>query len=174
MARLQYTPDPTQGDKPLVLEPNEVFVFAANQLGHHGGGSARAALDQYNAVYGEIHRTGRCYGLVTLNFPTGTSEGQTAIKAPERITQEELEKEFKLFIKQTIIEKEKTFYLTKVGIGIAGWDIKDVIKALAKHYRPKRHKNIVLPKEFDIWTKVIPPMPGADNSVLDTDSIKKA
>ena len=42
------------------------------------------------------------------------------------------------------LEKEKTFYLTKVGIGLAGWTIENVVDSLKKYYIPWYHKNIVL------------------------------
>lgn len=145
--RIEFTPDPTMGDTPLTLNKNEVFVFGANQLGAHGGGSARAAAQYYGAVEGEIHRTGRSYGIVTLLFPTGTGTGST-ITVPTPITQAELEEEFRVFFKQTRLEKEKAFYLTKVGLGIAGWEFGDVFAAFKKHYKPNLHKNVVLPKEF--------------------------
>jgi hypothetical protein len=146
--RLEYTPDPTLGDAPLVLNHNEVFVFGANQIGSHGGGSAAAAVKFYDAIWGEIHRTGRSYGIVTLNFPSGSVEGKPPVNTISRITQDELNKEFKLFIKATELEPEKIFYLTKVGIGIAGWSLNDVMYAFNLSYKPNRHPNIVLPKEF--------------------------
>jgi hypothetical protein len=137
MNRFKNTPDPTQGDKPLILQPNEVFVFGANKLGIHAGGSAAAAVKFYGAIEGEIHRTGRSYGLVTVNKPGN-----------DRITIPELEQEFGKFILQTQLEPEKTFYLTKVGIGIAGWRLPEVIMAFKLSYIPDIHKNIVLPIEF--------------------------
>ena len=143
MNRLKNTPDPTLGDKPLVLNANEVFVFGANSLGIHAGGSAFAAQKFYGAILKEIHRTGRSYGLVTIKF---TKEDDFA---PERISQKELEEEFELFIKQTELENEKTFYLTKVGLGISGWDINDVVSAFKKCYNQKLHLNIVIPIEFE-------------------------
>jgi hypothetical protein len=140
MARFKYTPDPTKGDVSLVLETNEVFVFGANQEGKHLGGAAYAALHYFGAIYGEIHRTGRTYGLVTLYAPTSMNAND-----PQRITQEELEAEFKLFFTQALLESEKTFYLTRVGLGIGGWQLEDVLKAFHKHYIPSLHTNIVLP-----------------------------
>lgn len=143
--RYEYTPDPLpKGD----LRANEVFVFGANQLGEHGGGSARAAVDDMGAVWGEIHRTGRCYGIVTLLFPTKGSG------FPQRVTKEELDAEFELFFKATMLEPEKTFYLTKVGLGIAGWTIEEVKDSFWKHYCRARHKNVIFPIEFEIPNSV--------------------
>lgn len=133
--RYQYTPDPSVGEDEIVLEPNEVFVFGANKLGAHGGGAARDAAKRFGAVYGEIHRTGRSYGLVTVARPH------------VKITPQELEEEFALFFKQTELEPEKTFYLTKVGLGLGGWTLHEVLAAFHKHYQPDKHKNVVLPAE---------------------------
>lgn len=144
MKRYEYTPDPM-----LSLEINEVFVFGANTLGHHGGGSANAAHKFYGAMWGEIHRTGRCYGLVTLNFPTGQPL-TTMASPPSKISQIELEKEFELFFKATLCEPEKIFYLTKVGLGIAGWKLENVKEAFWKHYDTARHLNVIIPVEFEL------------------------
>jgi hypothetical protein len=151
MNRLEFTPDPTLGDAPLVLEPNEVFVFGANSEGAHGGGSAYAANKFYGAVWGEIHRTGRSYGIVTLTFPTGmVNKDQKGSFEKTRITNEDLAKEFELFFATTQLEPEKTFYLTKVGLGIAGWELDEVLEAFNQWYMPSIHTNVVLPVEFAI------------------------
>lgn len=136
MKRLEFTPDPTMGDAPLFLQTNEVFVFGANELGSHRAGSAKAAVDFYGAVMGEIHRTGRSYGIVTLD------------KTFKKISIESLRYEFRSFIKQTELEPEKTFYLTKVGLGIAGWKLEEVVFCFTRFYFPSKHTNIILPKEF--------------------------
>ncbi|MEO6301868.1 MAG: hypothetical protein ABIP51_01730 [Bacteroidia bacterium] len=140
--RYEYTPDPMTD-----LMTNEVFVFGANQLGEHNGGSAYAAKKFYGAVQGEIHRTGRCYGLVTINFPTGTTD-KILGREPNRITFEELSEEFKDFFKAAELESEKIFYLTKVGLGIAGWSLEEVKAAFNLSYMPGRHKNVVIPIDF--------------------------
>lgn len=136
--RFKHTPDPMPD-----LKPNEVFVFGANQLGHHYGGSARAGMDKFGAVFGEIHRTGQCYGLVTILYPTSTTEG-----APQRITKRELNKEFKLFLKATKLEPEKVFYLTKVGLGVAGWSLEEVKDSFWRYFDLDVHTNVVFPIEF--------------------------
>lgn len=133
MKRFKNTPDPI----PSLLK-NEVFVFGANQLGMHIGGSAKAASINYGAVMGEIHRTGRCYGIVTIYFETVNP-----------MTFSELEKEFELFFKQVELEKEKEFLLTKVGLGIAGWELTDILACFNKFYNPKIHTNITIPIEFE-------------------------
>lgn len=137
LKRFKFTPDPI-----LNLETNEVFVFGANSLGHHGGGSARAANLHYGAVWGEIHRTGRSYGLVTMQFPSSET-GEV-----KRLTSEELNQEFKRFFAQVELEKDKHFLLTKVGLGIAGWSVEEVKKCFLDNYDVIKHQNLTYPIEF--------------------------
>lgn len=134
--RFKNTPDPM-----TTLEKNEVFVFGANTKGSHGAGSAGAAFKFYGAIMGEIHRTGRCYGIVTVEYGS--------LGMLNKISKEELDNEFRLFFKAVECEPEKTFYLTKVGLGIAGWTVEEVLNSFNKYYFPGRHKNIVVPVEFE-------------------------
>lgn len=132
MKRFINTPDPV-----TELLANEVFVFGANSKGLHGGGSAYAANQFFGAVIGEIHRTGRCYGIVTMH------PGKE-----KPFVESDLNKEFKAFFKAVESEPEKEFLMTKVGLGIAGWTFEDIFSAFKEHYVPKIHTNITLPVEF--------------------------
>ena len=54
------------------LLENQVFVFGSNPQGRHGKGTAKIALNKYNAIYGQGHGLqGRSYGLVTKNLKKG-------------------------------------------------------------------------------------------------------
>lgn len=131
--RFKNTPDPLPN-----LEKNEVFVFGANEMGRHGAGSALAAMKFFGAVYGEVHRTGRSYGIITKHFEFPPA------------TKENIIEEFKLFFFQTILEQEKTFYLTKVGTSLAGFSIEDIANFLIEAgYNHEEYPNIVLPIEFE-------------------------
>jgi len=141
MPRFKNTPDPIPN-----LIANEIFVFGANSLGNHGGGAARAAALYYGAINGEVHRTGRCYGLVTLNW-SGKDDEETF--SSTKLSHDELVEEFRLFLRQTELESEKTFYLTKVGLGIAGYTVEEIVFALAKSFGGKKYNNLVLPIEFE-------------------------
>ncbi len=45
-----------------------IFVFGSNLAGHHGGGSARAAMDEHGAVWGVgIGPTGNAYAIPTCD-----------------------------------------------------------------------------------------------------------
>ena len=129
---------------PEILLPNEVFVYGANSLGQNLGGAAKAASLHYGAVMGEIHRTGRCYGLITLDWSIDCI-------MVRRLTSKELQQEFELFLKQVDLESEKTFYLTKVGIGIAGFELDEIVLPLkaAILNSNKVRTNLILPIEFE-------------------------
>jgi hypothetical protein len=48
--------------------PNSLFVFGSNTAGKHGAGSARAALQNYGAVYGEyLGPMGQSFALPTCD-----------------------------------------------------------------------------------------------------------
>lgn len=135
--RYKHTPDPL-----LQWEDYEIMIFGANQLGQHLGGAARFATEKRGAVMGEIHRTGNTYGLVTVNFPVGDAP-------PSRLTVEELEEEFALCMQAVTVEQNKIFYLTKVGLGIGGWELEDVKACFKKTYVPSLQPNLIYPIEFE-------------------------
>lgn len=92
------------------LKPNEIFVFGSNLAGNHAGGAAAQAQREFGAEWGvEEGLTGQCYA-----FPTLTEEykkvSNTQLKAS------------RLKLYQTANKNpDKTFLLTKVGCGIAGF-----------------------------------------------------
>ena len=61
--------------RPKVITPNyithlsscEVFVFGSNLAGHHHGGAARMAHEQFGAEWGVgVGPTGQCYAIPTM------------------------------------------------------------------------------------------------------------
>ncbi len=85
--------------------PNEVFVFGSNLAGHHGAGAARAALTHFGAIYGQgVGLQGQSYAI-----PTMQGGIDTIIPYVE---------EFIQFAKE---HPEKTFFVTRIGCGIAGF-----------------------------------------------------
>lgn len=123
----RYTPESI--DK---LRPAEVFVFGSNRNGDHYGGAAHVAHERFGAKWGVGEGlTGRSYALPTLD------------ESMRRVSLGDLEESFR-----------KLIALTKVGCGIAGWDVDEVGDALwraAKGYYSDgtpRLRNIVLPREF--------------------------
>lgn len=140
MKRFKHTPDEIDN-----LEKDEIFVFGSNSLGNHYGGAARIAYEKFGAEWGvgEGH-TGQCYAVPTLN------------ENMERVTDEELEDSFAKLISYADDNRQYTFYVTKVGCGIAGWDIDEVKQCFWKgvsDVSPDPHwralpSNVVIPKEF--------------------------
>lgn len=87
------------------LGPDEVFVFGSNLAGIHAGGAARTALERFGAVMGQgVGMQGQSYAIPTMHG------------GPEKI---------KPYVDQFIdLAREwdqTTFYVTRIGCGIAGF-----------------------------------------------------
>jgi len=124
---MKYTPDHI-----IELKPNEVFVFGSNLAGIHGAGAARFAHKVFGAKFGVgIGMTGRCYALPTKDeniwtLPLTEIQGHII--------------DFLDFAKEN---PDKTFLLTPVGCGLAGWTPEDVAP-MFKNYP----SNVIIPREF--------------------------
>jgi len=87
------------------LEPNEVFVFGSNLRGSHGGGAARVAHKLFGAIMGQgVGLQGRSYAIPTMQGGVETIKPYVD--------------EFIVFAKDHL---ELTFYVTRIGCGIAGF-----------------------------------------------------
>lgn len=127
------------------LADNEVFVFGSNRNGNHYGGAARIAYERFGAEWGvgEGH-TGQSYALPTLD------------ENMERVTEDELIDSFAKMLGYADDNRQLTFLVTKVGCGIAGWDIEDVRRcfwkgAAAVSPDPEWRgipSNVIIPEEF--------------------------
>jgi hypothetical protein len=98
------------------LKPNEFIVVGTNESGHHYGGSAKQAFDDFGALWGNGYGPlgGQSYGIVTLNT---------------RMEQVSLDYIGQQALLLSVIAKEnpdKIFYLTPVGCGIANFKISDI------------------------------------------------
>jgi hypothetical protein len=114
------------------LRPGEIFVFGSNQAGRHAGGAARLAREKFGAQEGVGEGlTGQSYA-----FPTLTA-------AFEKVTPAELEAARDRFFDLARRHPEKTFLLTKVGCGIAGF-AEDRIRPLFEN----APANVVLPQDW--------------------------
>lgn len=127
------------------LKANEVFVFGSNRNGNHYGGAARVAYEKFGAEWGVGEGpTGQSYALPTLD------EGM------EKVTEAELEDSFAKMFRYAIDNQQLTFYVTKVGCGIAGWNIETVKrcfwKAVAEVSSDIEQEgilsNVIIPEEF--------------------------
>ena len=111
------------------LKPNEIFVFGSNLMGMHGGGAARIAMEQFGAVWGEgVGLQGQSYAIPTMQGGVDTIKPYVD--------------EFIAFAK---VHPEYTFYVTRIGCGIAGFT-DDQIAPLFEHAMDVQ--NILLPEEF--------------------------
>lgn len=101
-------------DRITELAPGEIFVFGSNAAGSHGAGAALIAYEKFGAEWGVgSGLTGRTYALPTMG---GVAE---------------LRDEASRFVDFARRHPELTFYLTKVGCGIAGYAEDDVAPLFA-------------------------------------------
>jgi len=115
------------------LAPNEIFVFGSNLAGIHGAGAARLAFDRFGAVWGVgIGHQGKSYALPTKDKDINT------LSLPE-ITNHVVD-----FLEYAKNHPEFTFLVTKIGCGLAGWDVEDI----APCFGGETPANVVLPREF--------------------------
>ncbi|MDE6271244.1 MAG: hypothetical protein K2M12_10395 [Muribaculaceae bacterium] len=121
---MEYTPDNiTQ------LGQDDIFVFGSNLQGFHSGGAARTAYRRFGAVWGQgVGPQGQSYAIPTM------------FDSVEKI---------KPYVDQFIdLAREwdqNTFYVTRIGCGIAGFtdrQIAPLFKDALKLY------NVRLPKSF--------------------------
>lgn len=109
------------------LEPNQIFVFGSNRNGHHLGGAAKQAYDQFGAVWGE------CEGLFGQSYAFPTLR-----KDFTQVSQKQLIMSRRLFYKVCAENSDKEFLLTPVGTGIAGFSktyINDLFKNLPSNVK---------------------------------------
>lgn len=99
------------------LDSKEIFVFGSNLNGEQLGGAARIAYDSFGAKWGLGEGlSGNTYALPMLGHDM------------KCVPVDDLLESFKRFISVVQSHPEYTFYLTKVGCGIAGWSIEAVRK----------------------------------------------
>lgn len=121
---LQYTPDAISA-----LGPRDIFVFGSNLAGRHHGGAARAAVNRFGAIMGQGEGLqGRSYAIPTMQGGVHTIKPYV-----DR------------FIEFAKKEQALTFYVTKIGCGIAGFQISEIAPLFKDALGVK---NIRLPKEF--------------------------
>ena len=82
----------------------DIFVFGSNEEGHHYAGAARYAVEHCGAEMGVgSGPTGRAYAIPTMH-------GMTRLRD-----------EVKSFIKYATAHPEQSFFVTRVGCGLAGY-----------------------------------------------------
>lgn len=102
----------TTPDNITELKDNEIFVFGSNLEGNHAGGAAKVALEKFGAIPGKgVGRQGQSYAIPTMGGLL-----QIRMYAVD-------------FWDYASRHPYHTFYLTKIGCGIAGFS-EDEIKPL--------------------------------------------
>lgn len=111
------------------LNEGEIFVFGSNLQGYHGGGAARVAINRFGAKFGVgVGLQGQSYAIPTMQGGVDTIKPYVD--------------EFIEFARQ---HPELTFYVTRIGCGIAGFSDKQI----APLFRDALEiDNIILPREF--------------------------
>ena len=122
MAEQRFTPEYITH-----LEPNEVFVFGSNLSGFHGGGAAAVAMKLFGAVWGQgVGLQGQSYGIPTMQGGVETIKPYVD--------------EFIAFAKS---KPKLTFFVTRIGCGIAGFRDEEIAPLFAEAHNVD---NIVLPQ----------------------------
>lgn len=101
-------------DGTLPTNPNSVWVFGSNTLGHHAAGAARVAVDKFGAVYGQAHgRQDMAFAIATVNDNGGPLNTLLVNRyVAEFLVHAEAEHYF---------GSADEFFITRIGCGIAGF-----------------------------------------------------
>lgn len=121
---MEYTPDNI-----ITLGRRDIFVFGSNLAGHHAGGAARVAINRFGAIWGQGE------GLQGNSYAIPTMQGGV----------ESIKPYVERFIELAKRERALTFYVTKIGCGIAGFQLKEIAPLFKNALGLS---NIRLPKEF--------------------------
>lgn len=98
------------------LSDSEVFVFGSNLAGHHDGGAARVACEEFGAIYGQgVGLQGKSYAIPTM---------QGGIETIKPYVDE--------FIEFARTHPELKFLVTKIGCGIAGFSVSEIAPLFKK------------------------------------------
>lgn len=120
----RFTPE-----KITYLGENEVFVFGSNLAGQHNGGAARVAYNMFGAKWGVgVGFQGNSYAIPTMQGGVETIKPYVD--------------EFATFAEQ---HPELTFYVTRIGCGIAGFEDKDIAPLFNSAFDLT---NVIFPESF--------------------------
>lgn len=121
---VKYTPDDIDE-----LDHNQIFVFGSNLKGMHTGGTAKLALQKFNAIMGQgVGLQGNSYAIPT------TFNSVDEIKPYVR--------DFIEFARQN---SNLEFFVTRIGCGNAGFSDKEIAPMFIEAFGVR---NIVLPRSF--------------------------
>lgn len=121
---MNYTPENITS-----LEPDDIFVFGSNLQGIHAGGAARVAYEKFGAIMGQgVGIQGQSYAIPTM-------QGGVETIKPYVDDFIELAREW----------DQNTFYVTRIGCGIAGFTDEQIAPLFAEALKLY---NVRLPESF--------------------------
>ena len=121
---LKFTPENITS-----LEQDEIFVFGSNLAGIHAGGAARVAYERFGAIMGQgVGIQGQSYAIPTMHGGV-----------------EEIKPYVDEFIALAREWDQNTFYVTRIGCGIAGFTAEEIAPLFADAVELY---NVRLPESF--------------------------
>lgn len=124
----------TRAFTPNMNDGKNVFVFGSNEAGIHGAGAAREAERYWGAEYGvSAGHCGNSYAIPTVDH---------LINHPLKI--QDIKFEVERFLGYARKNLDKTFLVTAIGCGLAGYEHKDIAPLFAG-----APPNCVFPAEWE-------------------------
>lgn len=121
---LKYTPENITS-----LGEDDIFVFGSNLAGIHAGGAARVAYERFGAIMGQgVGIQGQSYAIPTM---------QGGVDTIKPYVDE--------FIALAREWDQNTFYVTRIGCGIAGFTDEEIAPLFAEALELY---NVRLPESF--------------------------
>ncbi|MBD5284085.1 MAG: hypothetical protein HDR95_01560 [Bacteroides sp.] len=121
---MKYTPENITS-----LGEDEVFVFGSNLAGRHCGGAARVARERFGAIMGQgVGMQGQSYAIPTM---------QGGVETIKPYVDD--------FIALAREWDQTTFYVTRIGCGIAGFKDEEIAPLFAEALSLY---NVRLPESF--------------------------
>jgi len=144
MSTKRFTPEKIKSLNDLKDKP--IFVFGSNIQGEHVGGAALFALREFRAnMHQGFGFQGASYAIPTCIRLTD-ADGKRYTKPFDSV--EPIKPYVEVFINDAENYPNLTFYVTKIGCGIAGFKVSEI----AELFRPcLEMDNVILPEEFVKW-----------------------
>lgn len=98
-----------------ITEANHIFVFGSNLAGRHGAGAALEAKKYYGA------KQGKGQGLENNSYALPTKDLNV-----ETLSLDDIEKYVKVFKEDASLLPDKTFFVTAIGTGLAGYSVEQI------------------------------------------------
>jgi len=126
---MKYTPENITH-----LEPNQIFVYGANEAYIHGAGAAKLAM-KWGAKYGVAGLVGQTYGIPTKDRQIYT------------LPLDKIQLHVNTFLSLAFTHPEYEFLVSKIGCGLAGYNPKQIAPFFST-VKTGAFDNVILPEEF--------------------------